>query len=84
MHKDELTVAGEIDSVQKAVKMIKDIFEEKDKTSKTVSVEVRFTVRNIPETDLFYLTEVAICKSFKVFSCRMGKNDHACIVFNSN
>lgn len=41
VHKDELTVAGEIDAVQKAVKFIKDIYEEKDKTSKTVSVEVK-------------------------------------------
>jgi len=41
VQKDELTVAGEIESVQKAVKMIKDIYEDKEKITKTVSVEVK-------------------------------------------
>lgn len=41
VHKDELTVAGEIDGVQKAVAMIMKIFQEKEKNCKTVSVEVK-------------------------------------------
>lgn len=40
--KDELTVAGEKDAVQKAVKMIMEIYKDKEKRSKTVSVEVCF------------------------------------------
>jgi len=39
--KDELTVAGEIDSVKKAVSMIMEIYKDKEKNSKTVSVEVK-------------------------------------------
>lgn len=39
--KDELTVAGEIESVQKAVNMIMEIFKSKEKNCKTVSVEVK-------------------------------------------
>lgn len=39
--KDELTVAGEVEGVQKAVAMIMEIFKEKEKKSKTVSVEVK-------------------------------------------
>jgi len=41
--KDELTVAGEKESVQKAVKIIMDIYKDKEKKSKTVSVEVKKT-----------------------------------------
>lgn len=41
VHKDELTVAGEIDGVQKAVAMIMKIYQDKEKNSKTVSVEVK-------------------------------------------
>lgn len=41
VHKDELTVAGEVDGVQKAVAMIMDIYKDKEKKSKTVSVEVK-------------------------------------------
>ena len=40
VHKDELTVAGEVDGVKKAVAMIMEIYKEKEKKSKTVSVEV--------------------------------------------
>jgi len=41
VQKDELTVAGEIDGVQKAVAMIMEIYQEKEKKGKTVSVEVK-------------------------------------------
>lgn len=41
VNKDELTVAGEKDSVQKAVRMIMEIYKDKEKRSKTVSVEVK-------------------------------------------
>jgi len=41
VHKDELTVAGEVDGVKKAVAMIMEIYKEKEKKSKTVSVEVK-------------------------------------------
>jgi len=41
--KDELTVAGDIDAVQKACEMINGIYKEKEKKSKTVSVEVKKT-----------------------------------------
>jgi len=39
--KDELTVAGEIEGVQKAVAMIMEVFKAKEKNSSTVSVEVK-------------------------------------------
>ena len=42
VEKDELTVAGEKDAVQKAVKIIMEIFKEKEKRCKTVSVEVLY------------------------------------------
>lgn len=41
VEKDELTVAGEKDAVHKAVKIIMDIYKDKEKNSKTVSVEVK-------------------------------------------
>lgn len=41
--KDELTVAGDIDAVQKAVGMIMDIYKDREKRCKTVSVEVKKT-----------------------------------------
>merc|ERR1719462_545129 len=41
VQKDELTVAGEIEGVQKAVAMITEIYKDKEKKSKTVSVEVK-------------------------------------------
>jgi len=41
VNKDELTVAGEIEGVQKACAMIMKIYKEKEKNSKTVSVEVK-------------------------------------------
>ena len=40
VEKDEMTVAGEKDAVQKAVQIIMDIYKEKEKRTKTVSVEV--------------------------------------------
>ncbi|MEO0687486.1 MAG: KH domain-containing protein [Cyanobacteria bacterium J06649_11] len=40
VEKDEMTVAGEKESVQKAVKIIMEIYKEKEKRTKTVSVEV--------------------------------------------
>ena len=40
VEKDEMTVAGEKEAVQKAVKMIMEIYKEKEKYTKTVSVEV--------------------------------------------
>ena len=40
VNKDELTVAGEKESVHKAVKVIMDIYKEREKRCKTVSVEV--------------------------------------------
>ena len=43
VNKDELTVAGEKESVQKAVRMIMEIYKDKEKRSKTVSVEVKKT-----------------------------------------
>jgi len=43
VEKDEMTVAGEKDSVQKAVKIIMDIYKDKEKRTKTVSVEVKKT-----------------------------------------
>jgi len=41
VNKDELTVAGEKEGVLKAVAMINEIFKHKEKTCKTVSVEVK-------------------------------------------
>jgi len=41
VHKDELTVAGEIEGVQKAVNMIMEIYKNREKQCKTVSVEVK-------------------------------------------
>jgi len=41
VNKDELTVAGDKDCVQKAVKIIMDIYKSREKQCKTVSVEVK-------------------------------------------
>ncbi|XP_066928162.1 vigilin-like [Clytia hemisphaerica] len=43
VEKDEMTVAGEKDAVQKAVQIIMDIYKDKEKRTKTVSVEVKKT-----------------------------------------
>ena len=40
MYTDELTVAGDKDGVKRAVKMIMDIYHEKERKCTTVSVEV--------------------------------------------
>ena len=41
--KDELTVAGEKEGVQAAVKMITDIYKDKEKRCKTVAIEVSYS-----------------------------------------
>jgi len=41
VYKDELTVAGEKENVQKAVKMIMEIFKDRERRCKTVSIEVK-------------------------------------------
>lgn len=43
VNKDELTVAGEKENVQKAVQMIMDIYKDRERKCKTVSVEVKKT-----------------------------------------
>ena len=42
VNKDELTVAGDKEAVQQAVKMIMDIYKRREKLCKTVSIEVGF------------------------------------------
>ena len=41
VNKDEITVAGDKESVQKAVKLIMDIYKRREKLSKTVAIEVK-------------------------------------------
>ena len=60
VEKDEMTVAGEKESVQKAVKMIMEIYKEKEKRTKTVSVEVINFIKIIYYTVVMILHETNV------------------------
>ena len=64
VHKDELTVAGEVDGVKKAVAMIMEIYKEKEKKSKTVSVEVHGFVQSTSLRATFYMVDLIYNPSF--------------------